>query len=106
MTGYVLAKKVRPGASAIRTTRIRGLAVAGLAALALLVASCAETFGDKLREHRNCIGEAHIEPEKVDTCLRDTSGHRDRIDLCLIDQMVPDSRVQLLNECVDAREAH
>jgi hypothetical protein len=106
MMGYGLAKKVRAGASAIRATRIRGLVVPGLAALALLVASCAETFGDKLREHRNCVGEAHIEPEKVDTCLRDTNGHRDRIDLCLIDQMAPDSRVQLLNECVEAHEVH
>jgi hypothetical protein len=75
-------------------------------AAASLIAGCSETFGDKLREHRNCIGEAQIEPAKVDTCLHDTNGRRERIDVCLSSEMVPDRKIEMLNECVEAREHH
>ncbi len=81
-------------------TRRLGVGVTIVAFVTL--AGCAESFGDKLREHRNCIGDARIEPEKVDLCLRNTNGHRDRMNLCLNDEMVAESEIQRLDECVEA----
>ncbi len=77
---------------------------------ALLFASgCAETFGEHINDHRNCIGQAQIEPRKVDLCIRNTNGHRDRIDVCLRDEMVLDHPIDVLDECVETyaqREKH
>ena len=45
----------------------------------LLVCGCSETFADQIREHRGCIGEAQIAPQRVDACLRwpkCSPGHR------------------------------
>ncbi len=88
------------GSRRVVTTKLAGIVFA--AAALITVAGCAETFGDKLHDHRNCIAKANIEPEKVDICLRNTDGHRDRMDLCLDDEMVAQSKIQRLDECVEA----
>jgi hypothetical protein len=77
--------------------------------LLVVVAGCAETFGEHIDDHRNCIGEAQIEPAKVDLCIRNTNGHRDRIEVCLRDEMVLDHPIDVLDECVETyaqREKH
>ncbi|HZP44786.1 MAG TPA: hypothetical protein VFB15_03965 [Candidatus Binataceae bacterium] len=65
---------------------------------------CSDTFGDKLSEHRYCVGVAQIQPQKVDDCLRDTNGHREQIDSCLSGAMVPDRKIAMLNDCVESSE--
>jgi len=75
--------------------------VAGFGALA---SGCSETFADQIRTHRGCIGEAQIAPQKVDTCLRNTNGRHENVDICLVDEMVPDYNIQMLNDCVGAGE--
>ena len=72
----------------------------------LSVSGCAVTFGDKLRAHRDCIGEVQIDPAKVDLCLRNTNGHREPLDHCLRDEMVSDRQIDLLAECVEAHTQH
>ena len=69
-------------------------------------AGCSENFRDKLQDRRYCIGEAGIPPAKVDTCLSNTNGHRNHVDRCLSDQMVPDRRIEALNDCVNSNEHH
>jgi hypothetical protein len=78
----------------------RALGVVGLGAL---VCGCSETFADQIREHRGCIGEAQIAPQRVDACLRNTNGQRPSVNICLVDSMVPDNNIRMLNDCVDAR---
>jgi hypothetical protein len=65
----------------------------------IVLAGCSENFGDKLGHHRDCIGQAQILPGKIDTCLSNTNGHRNNVDRCLSDQMVPDHKIQALNDC-------
>ena len=79
----------------------RALGVVGLGAL---VCGCSETFADQIREHRGCIGEAQIAPQRVDACLRNTNGQRQSVNICLVDNMVPDNNIRMLNDCVDASE--
>jgi len=79
----------------------RALAVVRFGAL---VCGCSETFADQVREHRGCIGEAQITPQKVDACLRNTNGRRQNVNICLVDDMVPDHNIRMLNDCVDAGE--
>ncbi|HVN91620.1 MAG TPA: hypothetical protein VMT61_17540 [Candidatus Binataceae bacterium] len=88
------------GSRRIVTTKLAGIVL--VAAALISIGGCAETFGDKLHDHRNCIAKANIEPDKVDTCLRNTDGHRDRMDLCLNDEMVAESKIQRLDECVES----
>jgi hypothetical protein len=70
------------------------------------LAGCSESFRDKLSEHRYCIGEAGILPAKIDTCMSNTNGHRSNVNRCLSDQMVPDRKIEALNDCVDSSEHH
>ena len=51
-----------------------------------------------------CIGEARIPPQRVDACLRNTDGRRHNVNICLVDDMVPDRNIRMLNDCVDADE--
>jgi hypothetical protein len=90
----------------LRVGRFAPLAAALMitALAASIVSGCSETFGDKLREHRGCIGEAQIAPEKVDICMRNTNGRRQNVNVCLADQMVPDRKIRILNDCVNASE--
>jgi hypothetical protein len=86
-----------------------GVGLVSLLAALLFVAGCAETFGEHISDHRNCIGAAQIEPEKVDLCIRNTNGHRDRIDICLRDEMILEHQIDALHECVEnyvQRENH
>ena len=73
---------------------------------ASVLSGCSETFGDKLQAHPACIGEARIDPEKVDVCMRNTNGRRRNVNVCLVNQMVPDGKIRILNQCVDASEQH
>ena len=75
-----------------------------LAALGTVVCGCSETFADKIREHRGCIGAAQIAPDKVDACMRNTNGRRESVNVCLVNYMVPDRKIRILNDCVDAGE--
>ena len=75
-----------------------------ISAFGALVCGCSETFGDKIQEHRGCIGEAQIAPENVDQCLRNTNGGRQNVNVCLVNEMVPDHKIRLLNDCVDAAD--
>ena len=84
-------------------TKRRGIVIIMVAATWLSVAGCAATFGDKLQAHRDCIGEAQIEPAKVDLCLRNTNGHREHVDTCLRDEMIIDRQITALDECVEER---
>jgi len=76
--------------------------VLGLVASGALVWGCSQTFADQIREHRGCIGEAQIDPQRVDACLRNTNGGRQNVNICLVDEMVPDRKIRMLNDCVDA----
>jgi hypothetical protein len=76
----------------------------GLAAGAFAFGGCSEKFGDKVSEHRNCIGDAGIAPEKVDDCLHNTDGRREHVDVCLSSSMVPERKIARLNDCVEASE--
>jgi hypothetical protein len=69
-----------------------------------LICGCSQTFADRIREHRGCIGEAQIEPQRVDACLRNTNGSRQNVNICLVDAMVPDHKIRVLNDCIDADE--
>jgi hypothetical protein len=69
-----------------------------------LICGCSQTFADQIRQHRGCIGEAQIAPQRVDVCLRNTNGRRENINICLVDAMVPDSNIRTLNDCIDASE--
>ena len=89
---------------ALRNRFRRVTIVAAVAGLAAVLSGCSDSFGDKIRAHRGCIGEAQIAPEKVDTCLRNTNNHRKSINVCLVDEMVPDHKIDVLNDCVDAAE--
>jgi hypothetical protein len=80
-----------------RLARVLALFVSGA-----LVWGCSPTFADQIREHRGCIGEAQIDPPRVDTCLRNTNGGRQNVNISLVDEMVPDRRIRMLNDCVDA----
>jgi len=75
-----------------------------IAAFGSLVCGCSETFADKIREHRGCIGEAQIAPERVDACMRNTDGRRQNVNVCLVNDMVPDRKIRILDDCVDASE--
>jgi hypothetical protein len=75
-----------------------------LVASGALVCGCSQTFADQIREHRGCIGQAQIEPQSVDACLRNTNGRRQNVNICLVDAMVPDQKIRMLNDCVDAGE--
>jgi hypothetical protein len=75
-----------------------------LIAFGTMLFGCSQTFGDQIRVHRGCIGEAQIAPETVDACLRNTNGGRQNVDICLVNEMVPDRNVRMLNDCVDAAE--
>jgi len=79
----------------------RSLGVVGFGALAC---GCSQTLADQIRGHRGCIGEAQIAPHTVDACLRNTKGKRQNVDICLVDDMVPDRNIRMLNDCVDAAE--
>jgi hypothetical protein len=82
-----------------------GAAVLAIAALLGSIASgCSETFADKIREHRGCIGAAQIAPDRVDACMRNTNGRRESVNVCLVNEMVPDRKIRILNDCVDAGE--
>jgi hypothetical protein len=96
-----LAKPVRAIAGRVALISILGLFATGLG---LFAVGCSESFGDQVRRNRPCIGQAQIEPPKVDTCLRNTNGRRKQIDLCLVGAMVSDEKIQRLNDCVDTRE--
>ena len=76
--------------------------VLGVVAFGTLLCGCSQTFADEIRENRGCIGEAQIAPERVDGCLRNTDGQRQNVNICLVDNMVPDSKIRMLNDCVDA----
>ena len=89
---------------ALQNDLLRAGIVATIAGLAAVLSGCVESYGDKIREHRGCIGEAQIAPEKVDTCLRNTNNHRKSINVCLVDEMVPDHKIAVLYDCVDAAE--
>jgi hypothetical protein len=41
----------------------------------LLVCGCSQTFADQIREHRGCIGEAQIAPQRVDGVCARRSAH-------------------------------
>jgi hypothetical protein len=43
-------------------------------------------------------------PYKVDACLRNSDGRRQNVNICLVDDMVPDRNIRLLNDCVNAAE--
>ena len=75
-----------------------------LVGLGALASGCSETFADQIRAHRGCIGEAQIAPQKVDTCLRNTNGRQQNVNICLVDEMVPDHNIQMLNDCVGATD--
>jgi hypothetical protein len=56
--------------------RVRGARLArvlGIVAFGPLACGCSQTFADQIRQHRGCIGEAQIAPQKVDVCLRNTT---------------------------------
>ena len=76
----------------------------GVVAFGTLLCGCSQTFADQIREHRGCIGEAQILPQRVDACLRNTDGRRQNVNICLVDDMVPDSNIRTLNDCVDSGE--
>ncbi len=71
-----------------------------VALLAITAGGCSETFGEQISKHRECIGRAQIQPQKVDTCLRDTDGRRENVDVCLSSAMVPDRKIEILNQCI------
>jgi hypothetical protein len=77
----------------------------GVIGFGTVVCGCSEIFADQIREHRGCIGEAQIAPQKVDTCLRNTDGRRQNVNICLVDNMVPDHNILMLNDCVDAQHS-
>jgi hypothetical protein len=79
--------------------------VLGVLAFGAVVCGCSRTFADQIRGHRGCIGEAQIAPHKVDACLRNTDGRRQNMNICLVDDMVPDRNIRLLNDCVNAAES-
>jgi hypothetical protein len=85
-------------------TRFTTLRVLGVVAFGALLCGCSQTFADQIREHRGCIGEALIAPQRVDACLRNTDGRRQNVNICLVDDMVPDSNIRMLSDCVDAAE--
>jgi hypothetical protein len=53
---------------------------------------------DKIREHRGCISVAQIAPARVDACMRNTNGRRERMNVCLVNDMVPDRKIRILND--------
>jgi hypothetical protein len=36
--------------------------------------------------------------------MRNTNGRRDSVNVCLVNEMVPDREIRILNDCVDAGE--
>jgi hypothetical protein len=87
--------------------RARGARLArvlGVVAFSAVACGCSQKFADQIRQHRGCIGEAQIAPQKVDACLRNTDGRRQNVNICLVDAMVPDHNIRMLNDCVDAGE--
>ena len=74
----------------------RALGIVGFGAL---ICGCSETFADQIRDHRGCIGEAQISSQTVDTCLRNTNGRRQNVNIGLVDDMVLDHNIRMLNDC-------
>jgi hypothetical protein len=69
-----------------------------IAALGAVMCACSETFADQIREHRGCISVAQIAPARVDACMRNTNGRRERVNVCLVNDMVPDRKIRILND--------
>jgi hypothetical protein len=79
--------------------------ILGAIAFGALLSGCSQTFADQIHEHRGCIGLAQIPPQKVDECIRNTNGRRQSVNVCLVDNMVPDSNIRVLDDCVDTNAA-
>src|SRR5690349_6087912 len=97
LTGHPQSRRSRGG---MKVRSSRPTRVVGLVAFGALLCGCSQTFGEQIREHRGCIGDAQIAPKEVDVCLRNTDGRRQNINICLVNDMVPDSNIRSLNDCV------
>jgi hypothetical protein len=94
------------GRRRMKTRGSRLARVLGSSRFGALVCGCSRTFAEQISGHRGCIGEAQIAPQKVDACLRNTGGRRQNVNICLVDDMVPDRNVRILNDCVNTVEHH
>jgi len=72
-----------------------------LGALALFCAGCAGSrYMDSLHDHPFCVDQAQIPRFKVDSCM-DSSDRRSLND-CLMSKYVPESKIDVLNDCVES----
>jgi hypothetical protein len=72
-----------------------------LGVLPLFGAGCAgHMYMSTLRDYPNCVTQAQISRAKVDACM--DSSDKASFNDCLLSQKVPQSKIDVLNACVDS----
>lgn len=73
-----------------------------LGALPLLGAGCAggRMYMSTLRNYPDCVTQAQIARAKVDACM--DSSDKASFNDCLVSKSVPQSKINVLNACVDS----
>ncbi len=73
--------------------------------LPLLVGGCSGASGQlympALRNYPGCVGQAQINQTKVDGCM--DSADQTAFNACLVSKNVPQSKIDVLNNCVNSR---
>ena len=76
-----------------------------LGALLLIAAGCSSAsnrmYMPTLRDYPGCVSQAQINRAKVDACSSSTD--KASFNACLVSKNVPQSKIDALNACVDAR---
>ncbi len=80
------------------------LCVAALAIAAL--SGCAANFSQQVADHPGCVADAGIARWKVDQCLGYGNVHRDAFNICLAKQQVPQHKIEMLDDCIEARSGY
>lgn len=73
-----------------------------LGVLPLFGAGCASgrMYMSTLRNYPDCVTQAQISRAKVDACM--DSSDKDSFNECLLSKKVPQSKIDVLNACVDS----
>jgi outer membrane murein-binding lipoprotein Lpp len=84
------------------------LVASAVVAAVLIVSGCSSRrkYAHVLRNNPECVGEADIKMNKVDSCLNTTDGLRASVDSCLVGQGVPSYKVDRMNVCLGVQRSY
>ena len=85
-----------------QSSSLKPVLFAALSGVLALVGGCGSgaMYMTTLRNYPECVTQAQISRVKVDACM-DSSDKTD-FNACLVDKKVPQSKIDVLNSCVDA----